>query len=130
LIAEDALSVFKKNYIIHNKYEGFNLVIDGLPRNISQFDALSNFMKNNDRDYLAILLESSDDTIKSRIQNVNRFRSDDNPETVQKKLKAYEDQTLPLIDILKKNNKLIIINSDQDEIGVIKSIKIELFKVF
>jgi adenylate kinase family enzyme len=80
--------------------------------------------------YLAILLESSDDTIKSRIQNVNRFRSDDNPETVQKKLKAYEDQTLPLIDILKKNNKLIIINSDQDEIGVIKSIKIELFKVF
>ena len=41
-------------------------------------------------------------------------RSDDNPETIAKRLVTFFEQTKPIVQHFKKQNKLISINADRD----------------
>lgn len=41
-------------------------------------------------------------------------RSDDNPETIKKRLDTFAGQTKPIIDYFNKQNKVVTVNADSD----------------
>jgi adenylate kinase family enzyme len=41
-------------------------------------------------------------------------RSDDNPETIKKRLETFANQTKPIIEYFNKQNKVVDINADGD----------------
>ena len=53
-------------------------------------------------------------------------RSDDNRETIEKRLKVYHQQTEPLVDYYQKQNKLSKINGNGDIDSVFKIIEEEI----
>ncbi len=53
-------------------------------------------------------------------------RDDDTDETVQKRLKIYQEQTQPLLDFYKNKGILISVNGDQDIEKVFSDIKISI----
>src|SRR3954454_14121490 len=114
--------------------DGF--ILDGFPRNVPQADALTGAMEERDRRITAVLLiDVEDDEVVRRIsgrrvcvqsghtyhvesdppkhegvcdQDGSRLiqRDDDKPETVQKRLDTYHDQTEPLIQWYEQRGKL------------------------
>ncbi|MEK0188745.1 adenylate kinase, partial [Microcoleus anatoxicus PTRS2] len=46
-------------------------------------------------------------------RSIERDRSDDSPEILQRRLDLFYEQTLPILDYYEYRNKLLIINGDQ-----------------
>ena len=118
-------------------------VLDGFPRTIPQAEALTNALKRIEQsmDY-AIDVDVPDENIVNRMGgrraclscgatyhvvynptktegvcdacgNPTVLRDDDKPETVQKRLSVYHDQTQPLIDYYKNQNILKSVDGTQ-----------------
>lgn len=85
-------------------------ILDGFPRTIAQAEALDKHLPKN-ATITVLNLEVSDDTILKRA--LGRQRSDDTPEVVKARLKAYYDQTAPLIDYYSKKGLLHPIDGEK-----------------
>ena len=57
-----------------------------------------------------ISLEVDDNVLMKRL--LSRGRSDDNESTIKNRLEVYKNQTLPIKDFYKSNNKLLEIKGD------------------
>ena len=127
-------------------------VLDGFPRTIPQAKALDEALeKNNDAVEYAIDVDVPDEAIISRMAGRRAcvgcggtyhlvtippkkegicdtcgaeliLREDDKPETVEKRLKVYHDQTQPLIDYYQGKNILKTVDGTQDLEDVFKDI--------
>lgn len=127
-------------------------VLDGFPRTIPQAEVLENALKElNDSIDFAINVDVPDANIVKRmggrraclkcgatyhIEHVPPkkegicdncgealvLRDDDKPETVQKRLDVYHEQTQPLIDFYEKRNVLKSVDGTQDMKDVFNSI--------
>lgn len=92
----------------HKGAPGF--IFDGYPRTIKQAEALDRLLETHgQRVDLVIRLEVDDPTLVARV--ANRFaqegRADDDPEAFKVRLKAYTDQTAPLIEYYRAQGKLV-----------------------
>ena len=100
-------------------------ILDGTPRNIYQAKELENvFSKvgvNIDR---VILLTLPHDESIARLQKRAEIehRQDDNPEAIQKRLDLYTNETLPVIEYYRSQNKLIEIDGLPDIDTIFKDI--------
>ena len=114
-------------------------ILDGFPRTVAQAEELDKIMKK-------IALEVSDDEIIERItgRRVSKVtgkiyhikynppvdekledleqRADDNEETVKKRLAVYNEQTAPVLDFYKKQNKVYEIDGAQKLENITKDI--------
>ena len=127
-------------------------VLDGFPRTIPQAKALDEALeKNNDAVEYAIDVDVPDEAIISRMAGRRAcvgcggtyhlvtippkkegicdtcgaeliLREDDKPETVEKRLNVYHDQTQPLIDYYQGKNILKTVDGTQDLEDVFKDI--------
>ncbi len=127
-------------------------VLDGFPRTIPQAKALDEALeKNNDAVEYAIDVDVPDESIISRMAGRRAcvgcggtyhlvtippktegicdtcgaeliLREDDKPETVEKRLKVYHDQTQPLIDYYQGKNILRSVDGTQNLEDVFKDI--------
>ena len=127
-------------------------VLDGFPRTIPQAKALDEALeKNNDAVEYAIDVDVPDEAIISRMAGRRAcvgcggtyhlvtfppkkegicdtcgaeliLREDDKPETVEKRLKVYHDQTQPLIDYYQGKDILKTVDGTQDLEDVFKDI--------
>ena len=84
-------------------------IFDGFPRTLAQAQALDAMLARHDRRIdLVIRLEADPDRLLARI--AKRFaeegRADDNPESYKVRLKAYLDQTAPLVPYYERQGKL------------------------
>lgn len=89
------------------------VIFDGFPRTIPQAEALKRLLKKRGKDVHAVIgLEVPEEELVSRMLNRGKQtgRADDNEETIKKRLKVYHDQTTPLKDYYKKENKYKAIN--------------------
>ncbi len=116
-------------------------ILDGFPRNISQAEALENVLDELDKPLdEAVLLDIDFDVLLKRLtgrrtckdcgQMFNVYfsapkvegicdkcsgelmhRADDNEETIGNRLKVYQEQTAPLIEFYKANDKLTTIDA-------------------
>ena len=108
-----------------------NIIFDGFPRNINQAEVLDQSLRESliDLDH-AILFEVDFKILEERIQNriaesVDVKRSDDNLETLLKRIEVYKNNTLPIVDFYKKKNILNAINGMES----IENVNKEILKI-
>jgi len=81
------------------------IIFDGFPRTVAQAEALIEIMEEHGTKVSVLLnLEVKREELLKRLlkRAETEDRSDDNMETIQKRLEVYEEQTLPVIDFYRK----------------------------
>lgn len=92
--------------ILASVYDGFGkehagVIFDGFPRTIPQAEALKKMLGERGHKVSAMIeLYAPEDILMARLLNRGKEqgRSDDNEETINKRLAVYHTQTAPLID--------------------------------
>jgi len=104
--------------ILSKNIQGFGndingMILDGFPRTVAQAEALQTMLSNSGKE-ISILLDLSVEKAELIDRLLKRGqtsgRSDDNLETIQKRLKVYELQTAPVSDFYKKLDKYAAVN--------------------
>ena len=126
------------------------IIFDGFPRNLDQVSKLELMLQKHDQKLSKVLNLKVDYSIlvkrlSGRIscsnckKTFNEFfdpppsnccqkqefikRSDDNEETVSKRLKTYDNETLPILEFYKKQNKVVDIDAMKQITEVRKEIR-------
>ncbi len=92
--------------ILATKYDSLGddhegVIFDGFPRTIAQAEALKDMMEKRGHKISAMIeLDVPEDELTVRLINRGKQsgRSDDNEETIKKRLSVYNDQTSPLVE--------------------------------
>ena len=104
--------------ILSKNIQGFGndingMILDGFPRTVAQAEALQIMLSNSGKE-ISILLDFSVEKAELVDRLLKRGqtsgRSDDNLETIQKRLEVYELQTAPVSDFYKKLDKYAAVN--------------------
>jgi adenylate kinase len=96
-------------------------IFDGFPRTLAQAEALDEMLAGRGKQIdLVVRLRVDDEALMRRIEG--RFaefgRADDNPESFKVRLKAYNDQTAPLLPYYQGQGKLV----EVDGMGTIEEV--------
>jgi adenylate kinase len=81
------------------------VIFDGFPRTIAQANALKKMLNERGQEITAMIdLEVPEEILMARLINRGKEtgRTDDNEETIKKRLTVYHNQTAPLKDFYKK----------------------------
>jgi adenylate kinase len=142
LIPEEEMTMYVINFLSKEKPDLENILFEGFPRFISQYEALEKFLKTkgDDIDFIFSLDISKEEAVRrisSRIfcQKCGRAyntitnppekpgececggkliqREDDCPESIKTRFEYYMSNTQKLIDYLDKKGKLIRINGER-----------------
>jgi len=92
----------------HKGAPGF--IFDGYPRTIAQAEALDQLLETHaSKIDLVIRLEVDEPALIARVSKrfAEEGRADDNPDSFKVRLKAYNDQTAPLVEFYKEQGKLV-----------------------
>ncbi|MFA5829278.1 MAG: nucleoside monophosphate kinase [Candidatus Gracilibacteria bacterium] len=118
---------------------GSNVLFDGIPRKMDQAEAFDQLMQKHNRNFLGLLIDVSEEVAIKRLstrrlckncktvfpatytQNTCEkcggeliTRTDDNPESIKIRLKAYFEETMPVIENYKKGSKMISIDGTEN----------------
>lgn len=85
------------------------MLLDGYPRSLPQLVDLVQSSYKNKRTLIGIYFELDRDTAKIRM--IERGRSDDTPEAIDKRLDLFFEKTLPNIELFEKFFPLIRIDA-------------------
>ncbi len=107
---------------VENQHDDSNgIILDGFPRTVAQAEALEVMLKNLDKEIsLLVDLKVSENELIDRliIRGKTSGRSDDNIETIKKRLDVYHKLTEPVNDFYKNKNQYTPI----DGMGTIEEI--------
>lgn len=101
------------------------VIFDGFPRTIQQAEALNELLKKRGTELHAVIgLEVPEEELVQRMLNRGKEtgRADDNLETIKKRLAVYHNQTSPLKDHYKGQNKYLQINGSGNVDDIYNSI--------
>jgi len=107
------------------------IIFDGFPRTVAQAEALENLMNslNNPIDYLVDLRVPQRELInRLLIRGETSGRSDDNLETIMKRLDVYKTKTTPVFDFYKKLGKYVAVDGTGMIDAIFNRISAELDK--
>jgi adenylate kinase len=138
---------------LHQKDTGFGFILDGFPRSIAQAEALDGMLTAEGKPlHKAILLDVKQDNLIKRLTGRRTckvcghlynvyfsppksagvcdfdggelvHRADDNEETITQRLKVYQDQTAPLVEYYRKQNKFVAIDGEGTPDEIFKRIE-------
>lgn len=141
LLPDEEIFSYATEYLEKNDPDGKNIIFDGYPRSVKQYELLTKWLETKDsRVDKAILLNISEEVSVKRLSarrictkcgNVYNLitnlppkgvcecggelvqREDDKPEAIKKRLDLYKKNTKPLIEIFKKDGLLVEINGER-----------------
>lgn len=119
--------------ILASVYDSFGkehngVIFDGFPRTIPQAEALKVMLAKRGHKIAAMIeLDVPEDELMTRLikRGQDSGRSDDNEETIKKRLDVYHNQTAPLIDWYRKEN----LHNHIDGLGQLDRIFADVCKV-
>ncbi|KAK6103943.1 UMP-CMP kinase 1 [Brugia pahangi] len=79
-------------------------LIDGFPRNQDNVEGWEHAMLSKAKVLFVLYLHCPDDICVKRCLNRNEGRSDDNEESLRKRIRTYHTQTMPIIEYYKAKN--------------------------
>ncbi len=88
-------------------------ILDGYPRNLAQADALDKLLQRIGQPMdFALQLDVDNELLIERIAGRAKAegRDDDNPESVRKRLKIYDEQTAPVIEFYRQHGQLTVVD--------------------
>lgn len=101
LIPDDLMIDILDRVLEDNPESKKGVIFDGFPRTIPQAEALKKMLgKRGSKVHAVVGLEVDDNELVDRLVKRGQMsgRSDDNPETINQRLKVYHSQTSPLRD--------------------------------
>ncbi len=90
--------------------EASGVIFDGFPRTYAQAEALKKLLNKKGTDVTVMLnIQVDDDELINRLLERGKVsgRSDDNMETITKRIQTYYEQTAPVIDFYKKEGTAV-----------------------
>lgn len=132
LIPDDLMVNILENVLDSNPETEKGVIFDGFPRTIPQAKALSEMLKGrNSRLHAVVGLEVDDKELMDRLvkRGKDSGRSDDNPETISRRLEVYHNQTSPLRDYYKQEGTYHAIPGVGNVDDIFSTIKDSLDKV-
>ncbi|CAF1247706.1 unnamed protein product [Rotaria sordida] len=118
---EVVLDLLKENMIKNaDKSKGF--LIDGYPREVAQAKKFEELIAPCD---LVLYINANDVTLTKRLLHRAQTsdRVDDNEETIKKRLKTFHNETIPVLDLYEKKNKLEEIDSELEPDAVFSQVR-------
>lgn len=134
LVSNEVVMEIVENFL-HNLQPGENALFDGIPRKVEQANLLNELLNNHGRKYMGVLIDIKKETALKRLTTRRicgkckavypadykepsckacggelTTRADDNDEAIKTRLNAFENETVPAIDLYK--DKLIKINGE------------------
>lgn len=104
------IEFFRRRLLLWDVFNGW--VLEGYPRTAFQAEELD-FLLDDLAQQLdwAILLKVPIEVLLSR--SIERDRSDDHPEILQRRLDLFHERTIPLLEYYEYRNKLLTVDGDQ-----------------
>ena len=104
------IQFFRRRLLLWDVFNGW--VLEGYPRTAFQAEELD-FLLSDLAQQLdwAIWLKVPTEVLLSR--SIQRDRSDDSPEILQRRLDLYHERTIPILDYYEYRNKLLTIDGDR-----------------
>jgi len=118
---------------------GKKVLFDGIPRKLVQAETFDALMKKLGRDFMGILIDVPEEEVMKRLTTRRLCekckavypaaytkescekcdgklvtRTDDNPESIRTRIRAYYTETVPVIDRYKKTNRMIVMNGNMN----------------
>ncbi len=127
LVPDDVIIGMIDSFLDKNASKVSGVIFDGFPRTVAQAEALKNLLAEYKTDVSVMLnLEVPDAELLTRLVERGKTsgRSDDNEETIKKRIEVYNSQTRPVIDFYKKDGKLANIQG----VGAIDAIFADICK--
>jgi len=106
------------------------ILLDGFPRNKENLDVWKDMELDMEFEVkVSIFLDCSLETMESNILERAKTsgRSDDNMETIKKRIIVFETQTKPLLEIFEKEDKIIRVDAEKSPEHIFQEVK-EQFK--
>ena len=126
LIPDDLMISIIEDVLDKEAKDKKGVILDGFPRTIKQAEALEEFLKSRGTDLHAVVgLEVPDEELIDRLlkRALESGRSDDNPETIKKRIDVYHNQTTPLREHYIGKGKYIPIQGTGNVDDIFHSIK-------
>lgn len=104
---EVMISMLRKTIVEHNDAKG--IIFDGFPRTVAQAEALDKMLADmGEKINILLVMNVEHKTLVERLLERGKTsgRADDNMETIEKRLKVYTDNTLPVIEFYKASGRL------------------------
>lgn len=104
------IQFFRRRLLLWDVFNGW--VLEGYPRTAFQAEELDFLLSDLGQQLdWAIWLKVPTEVLLSR--SIERARSDDSPEILQRRLDLYHEQTLPILDYYEYRKKLLTVNGDR-----------------
>lgn len=132
LIPDELMVNILEHELDSNPQTERGVIFDGFPRTIPQAQALSKMLESrNSKLHAVVGLEVDDSELVERLikRGKDSGRSDDNPETINRRLEVYHNQTSPLRDFYKKEGTYHAIPGTGSVDGIFDTIKKSLDRV-
>lgn len=128
-LVPDAITIGMLYEAIKQNPSAKGVLLDGFPRTIAQAEALDAFFASKNQAVTQLIaLQVDEDELVHRLvgRGLNSGRPDDaNPSIIRTRLETYSNQTTPVADYYKKQNKTQYVNGQ----GAIADITQRLFEV-
>jgi len=115
LVPNDIMVTLLKNAMEHHTRStgNLNFLLDGFPRSLNNMDAWYDIFGKESELPTMLYFECPYEVLEQRILSRAKYsgRSDDNIESLKKRFETYKSETLPTVELFKKNNKCIEIDS-------------------
>ena len=131
LVPSEILLKILKKTIINTSYINMRILLDGFPRNLENLTKWDEIIGDACEVSFLLFFECSAEILEKRILDRAKTsgRSDDNLESFKKRIKTYEDETKPLLEMFETKGQILRINSENPVEEVFEEVE-KLFKDF